>query len=126
MSPPVRLNADSFTDTELKSYGMKEEEMQTLKQSDDWLLQWVGVPHGLASAAPFWNVHIVDGCNRLMGEGWREYWAQYVDGCLVFAATEEQCTHKQRMLTIALRGLEKEVSNKNDRTISKSGKIAGM
>ena len=53
VAPPVRLNADSFTDKELRSYGMKEEEIQALKQSDDWLLQWVGVPQGLASAAPF-------------------------------------------------------------------------
>ena len=60
VAPPVRLNADSFTDKELRSYGMKEEEIQALKQSDDWLLQWVGVPQGLASAAPFWNVHIAD------------------------------------------------------------------
>ena len=72
---------------------MEEEEIQTLKQSDDWLLQWVRVPQGLASAAPFWNVHIADGFNTLMGEGWREYWAQYVDDCLVFATTEEQCRH---------------------------------
>ena len=38
-APPVRLNADSFTDEELRSYGMKKEEIQALKQSDDWLLQ---------------------------------------------------------------------------------------
>ena len=105
VAPPVRLNADSFTDEELRSYGMDEEEIRTLKQSDDWLLQWVGVPQGLASAAPFWNVHIADGFNRMMGENWREYWAQYVDDCLVFAATKEQCRHRQRMLTVALKVL---------------------
>jgi hypothetical protein len=126
VAPPVRLNADSFTDEELRSYGMSDEEIETLKQSEDWLLQWVGVPQGLASAAPFWNVHIADGFNRLMGESWRDYWAQYVDDCLVFSATEEQCRHRQRMLTIALRVLGKEVSSKIDRTIRTSGKIAGM
>ena len=47
VAPPVRSNADSFTDEELRSYGMKEEEIHALKQSDDWLLQWMGVPQGL-------------------------------------------------------------------------------
>ena len=46
--------------------------------------------------------------------------------CPVFAATEEQCRHRQRMLTVALRVLGKEVSSKIDRTIRRSGKIAGM
>ena len=126
VAPSVRLNANSVTDEELRSYGMEKEEIQTLKQSDDWLLQWVGVPQGLASVAPFWNVHIADVFNRLLGEGWREYWAHYVEDCLVFAATEEQCRHRQRMLTVALKVLGKEVSSKIDRTNKKSGKIAGM
>ena len=37
VAPLVSLNADSFTDEELRSYmyGMKEEEIQALKQSAD-------------------------------------------------------------------------------------------
>ena len=31
VAPPVRLNADSFTDEGLRSYGMKEEEIQALQ-----------------------------------------------------------------------------------------------
>ena len=68
----------------------------------------------------------MDEFNRLMREGWSEYWAQYVDGCLVFATTEAQCRHRQRMLTVALKVLGKEASSKIDRAIKKSGKIAGM
>ena len=49
-----------------------------------------------------------------------------MDDCLVFAATEEQCRHRQRMLTVAPRVLGKEVSSKIDRTIKRSGKTAGM
>ena len=64
-------------------------------------------------------MHIADGFNRLMGENWREYWAQYADDCLVFTATEEQCRHRQRMLTIAFRVLGKEVLSKIDRTFRK-------
>ena len=60
-----------------------------------------------------------------MGEGWREYWARYVDGCLVSAATEKQCRHRQRMLTIAIRFLGKEVSSKIDRTVKEVREYSG-
>lgn len=30
VAPPVRMNADSFTDKELRSYGTEKEEIQTL------------------------------------------------------------------------------------------------
>ena len=49
-----------------------------------------------------------------------------MDAWLVFTAAEEQCMHRQRMLTIALRVLGKEVPSKTNRTIRNSGKIAGM
>jgi hypothetical protein len=126
VAPPIRLNMESFTEEELRSYGMSSEEITALKESDDWLLQWTGVPQGLSSAAPFWNCHIADGFNRLLGESWRDYWAQYVDDCMPFGATREQCGNRQRILSACLRVLGKEVSSKIDRTISTEGRIAGL
>ena len=105
---------------------MSSEEIAALKESDDWLLQWTGVPQGLSSAAPFWNCHIADGFNRLLGESWRDYWAQYVDDCMPIGATREQCGNRQRILSACLRVLGKEVSSKIDRTISTEGRIAGL
>ena len=126
VAPPIKLNMENFTEEELKSYGMSEEEITALKESNDWLLQWTGVPQGLSSAAPFWNCHIADGFNRLLGESWRDYWAQYVDDCMPYGATREQCRNRQRILSACLRVLGKEVSSKVDRTISTEGRIAGL
>ena len=85
---------ESFTEEELRSYGMSNEEIPALKESEDWLLQWTGVPQGLSSAALFWNWYIAHGFNRLLGESWRDYWAQHVDACMPFGATREHCGNR--------------------------------
>ena len=110
----------------MKSYGTSSEEISALKESTNWLLQWTGVPQGLSSAAPFWNCHLADGFNRLLGESWRDYWTQYVDDCMPFGATREQCGNRRRILSACLRVLGKEVSSKICRTISTEGRIAGL
>ena len=126
VAPPIRLSAETFTDEELESYSLTSGEIEELKQSDEWLLQWVGVPQGLSSAAPFWNVHIADGFNKLLGQEWRDYWAQYVDDCMPYGYTREQCEARKRMLTVALRVMGKEVSSRVDREVHEYGLVAGL
>ena len=62
----------------------------------------------------------------MLGESWRDYWAQYVDDCMPFGATREQCRSRQRILSACLRVLGKKVSSKIDREISTEGRIAGL
>ena len=50
---PVPLGPDDFSDEELHEYGMSSHEVAEMRRHPEWLLQWVGVPQGLASAAPF-------------------------------------------------------------------------
>jgi hypothetical protein len=123
---PIPLGPGVFTPEEMASWGYTDTEIEQLMQEPEWFLQWEGVPQGLAPAAPFWNVHIADAFNRIFGEEWREYWAMYVDDCMPFGATEQQCKHRQRFLTAALKVLGKKVSAKVDRTVRQEGHIAGL
>ena len=44
VAPPIRLNMGNFTEEELRSYGMSNEEIAALKESGDWSLQRTGIP----------------------------------------------------------------------------------
>jgi hypothetical protein len=124
-APPIPVGPETFTREELGRW-LTEEEIDELMGQESWLLRWEGVPQGLAPAAPFWNVHLYDGFNRVFGEEWHEWWTVYVDDMLVFGATEEQTKGRQRLLSMALRLFGKTVSSKIDRTVRQEGHIVGL
>ncbi len=124
--PPVPLGSSDFTDEEMIGYGMGAEEIQELRQEQEWLVQWVGVPQGLAPAAPFWNVHIADALNRLFGEEWRQWFLLYVDDSLPFGHTRTQADARQRIFEVAMEVLGKALSDKVDNSITEEGHIAGL
>ena len=126
MAPPIPLGPDNFTKEELASYGMSEEEICDLMETSEWLLQWSGVPQGLAPVAPFPPVYLSDAVNRMFGREWRDWWVCCVDDCLCWGYTREQCTARSRLLTVALRMTGKEVSEKVDRSVKEHGTVAGL
>jgi hypothetical protein len=122
---PFEVWAHQFTDEELRMFS--DEPLDKLRASDRPLLvQWQGMPQGLASAAPFYNVHLADGLNQLFGESWRGWWSIYVDDILVHGSTYAHCALRQRLIQNALRALGKELSAKCDRSIREYGKIVGL
>lgn len=124
--PPVQLGPEDFTVEELEEYGMSAGEIEQLMQEDEWLLQWVGVPQGLAPAAPFWQVHLVDGLNHLFKEEWRQWFLLYVDDALPHGAGREQAEARQRIFEVAMEVLGKQLSDKVEDEIKEQGFIAGL
>ena len=124
--PLVPLGPENFTDEELQSYGLSAEEISELRSEDEWLVQWIGVPQGLSSAAPFWNVHIAAGFNKLFSERWRKYWLLYVDDAMPFAGTKIRASHMQRLFAAACTVLGKGLSTKVDSEITEKVHCAGL
>lgn len=122
--PPFPIRPEEFTDEELKRWS--REPIEELRKQKTLYLQWDGCPQGLASAAPWFNVHLADGLNHLFGEAWREFAAIFVDDLLIHGATYEQCELRQRMFMQALKALGKGLSNKCDRSIKTTGHIVGL
>ena len=50
---PIRLDARSFIEEELRSWGYSDEEFEELQGADELLLQWQHAPQGLTRIAPF-------------------------------------------------------------------------
>ena len=125
VAPPFEIWASQYTDDELREFS--DEPIAKLRAAEGPLLvQWVGMPQGLASAAPFFNVHLADGLNQLFGEMWREMAAIYVDDLLIHGQTREHCEMRQRLMQNALEALGKALSTKCDRTVKNYGQIVGL
>ena len=105
---------------------MSIEDISDLMEAGEWLLQWSGVPQGLVPAAPFFTMHLSDAFNRMFGQEWTDYWVCYVDDCLRWGYTHEQCSGRSRLLTAALKVMGKEVSEKVDRSVKEHGTVAGL
>ena len=66
-APPVPINASMFTDEELEMWG--SDSIEELREAGDLLVEWSGMPQGLAVSATFFNCHLADGMNQLLGGG---------------------------------------------------------
>jgi site-specific DNA-cytosine methylase len=125
VAPPFEVLASDYTDEELSQFS--DEPIAKLRASTrPLLLQWTGMPQGLASAAPFFNVHLADGFNQIFGEMWRDMLAIYVDDLLIHGTTYRHCELRQQLIHNALRALGKELSAKCDRSIKTYGNIVGL
>jgi hypothetical protein len=125
VAPPVRLTPDMFTDAEMTEWGYTSQEIAALRKEGELLLQWQHCPQGLAPIAPFWNVYFGHGMNAVFGEEWQDWMICYVDDVMVYGLTENQCKQRQRLLSMALRLLDKKVSSKLDRTVKQEGHLVG-
>ena len=65
-APPIPLKASNFTDKELEEWDVGT--VESLREAEELLVQWNGMPQGLAVSATFFNYHLTDGFNRLLGE----------------------------------------------------------
>ena len=61
VAPSIRLKQSDFTDEELLSWGHSADEIATIRESDDLLLQWRHCPQGLSAIASFWNLFLSHG-----------------------------------------------------------------
>ena len=77
-------------------------------------------------SATFFNCHLADGFNRLLGEDWQQYWALYVDDALIHGQTRWHCEQRQRLFRNCMAALGKELSTKGDRTVKEYGLIVGL
>ena len=124
--PPMKLGPEGFSEEDLREFGIGEEEIQTLlRQEGEWLLQWEGVPQGLAPAAPFWNVHLAAGLNRLFKGEWRHWFLLYVDNALPFSLTKAHGEAKPRLFEITMEVLGNELLTKVDNIITAGGHMVG-
>jgi hypothetical protein len=123
-APPIPLKASDFTDKELEEWGVGS--VESLREAEDQLVQWNGMPQGLAVSATFFNCHLADGFNRLLGEDWQQYWALYVDDALIHGQTRLHCEQRQRLFRNCMAALGKELSTKGDRTVKEYGLIVGL
>ena len=69
---------------------------------------------------------MIDGFKRMFGQEWRDLLVCYVDDCLTWGYTHEQCAGRSRLLTVALRVLDKEGSEKIDKSVQEQGTVVGM
>ena len=123
-APPIPIRANMFTDEELEKWGT--DSVKELREAEDLLLQWSGMPQGLAVSATFFNCHLADGLNQLMGEEWQKMWAVYVDDVLIHGQTRWHCEQRQEIFRQCMEALGKKLSEKGDRTVKEYGLVVGL
>ena len=123
-APPVPIHANMFTDEELEMWG--SDSIRELREAGDLLVEWSGMPQGLAVSATFFNCHLADGMNQLLDEEWRKMWAVYVDDVLINGQTKWHCEQRQEILKQCMHALGKKLSTKGDRTVKEYGLIVGL
>lgn len=77
-------------------------------------------------AAPFKNVHLAAGWNKLCKENWRSWVLLYVDDAMPYSLENGQGEAMQRIFGVAMQVLGKELSTKVDNSITEEGHIAGL
>ena len=113
---------------ELKEWSsLTEEEIESLDWESEALVQWIGSPQGLASAAPGFNCHLAHGLNTLLGlDEWTKLALVYTDDLMIIGESNAHAAARQRLMQEVLRALGKKLSSKCDRTIKKFGDHVGM
>ena len=123
-APPVPIRASMFTDAELEEWGT--DPVEELREAEDLLVEWSGMPQGLAVSATFFNCHLADGLNQLMDEEWQKMWTVYVDDVLIHGQTKWHCEQRQEIFRQCMEALGKKLSEKGDRTVKEYGLVVGL
>ena len=101
--------------------------IENLDWESEALVQWIGSPQGLASAAPGFNCHLAHGLNTVLGlDEWTKLALVYTDDLLIMGESKAHAAARQRLMQEVLRALGKKLSSKCDRTIKKFGDHVGM
>ena len=123
-APPVPIKASMFSDEELRQWG--SDTVEELREAEDLLVAWSGMPQGLAVSATFFNCHLADGLNQLMDEEWTKMWAVYVDDAIIHGQTKWHCEQRQVIFRQCMKALGKKLSEKGDRTVKEYGMVVGL